>query len=92
MASGLAALAMLALSASAQHTTVEKNGVNGRIETDYNAAGKAIEMRTIGPDGKVQQKVDYEYPPGSYVAQQTDTSYWPNGQIRKVVRLSLIHI
>lgn len=79
---------MLALSASAQHTTVEKNGVNGRIETDYNAAGKAIEMRTIGPDGKVQQKVDYEYPPGSYVAQQTDTSYWPNGQIRKVVRKS----
>ncbi|MGA7686030.1 MAG: hypothetical protein WCA58_13535 [Terriglobales bacterium] len=82
------ALAMLALSASAQHTTVEKNGVNGKIETDYNAAGKPVEMRTLGPDGKVQQKVDYEYLPGYYVAQQTDTTYWPNGRIRRVTHKS----
>jgi hypothetical protein len=82
------ALALLAFSASAQHTTVEKNGVNGKIETDYNAAGKPMEMRTLGPDGKIQQKVDYEYPPGHYVAQQTDTTYWPNGQIRRVTHKS----
>ena len=82
------ALAMLAFSASAQHTVVEKNGVNGKIETDYNAAGKPVEMRTLGPDGKIQQRVDYEYPPGHYVAEQTDTAYWPNGRIRRVTHKS----
>jgi len=70
----------------AQHTVVEKNGLNGRIETDYNAAGKATEMRTIGADGKLQQKVDFEYLPGFYVAQQTNTTYWPSGQLRRVAR------
>jgi hypothetical protein len=70
----------------AQHTVVEKNGVGARIETDYNAAGKTTEMRTIGSDGKLQQKVDYEYLPGFYVAQQTNTTYWPSGQLRRVAR------
>ncbi len=70
----------------AQHTTVEKNGLAGTIETDYNAAGKASEMRTIGADGKLQQRVQYEYLPGNYAPDQTDTTYWPNGQMRKVVR------
>ena len=70
----------------AQRTVVEKNGVGGSIETDYNAAGKATEMRTIGADGKLQQKVDYEYLPGFYVAQQTNTTYWPSGQLRRVAR------
>ena len=70
----------------AQHTTVEKNGLAGTIETDYNAANKATEMRTLGVDGKLQQKVQYEYLAGYYVPQQTDTTYWPSGQIRKVVR------
>src|ERR1700691_2043539 len=70
----------------AQHTVVEKNGLAGIIETDYNAAGKVAEMRTIGVDGKLQQKVQYEYLPGHYVADQTDTTYWPSGQVRKVVR------
>lgn len=72
----------------AQHTVVENNGVGGRIETDYNAAGKATEMRTIGPDGKLLQKIDYEYLPGYYVAQQTDTGYWPNEKPHKVSRNS----
>ncbi len=70
----------------AQHTTVEKNGLAGTIETDYNTAGKASEMRTIGTDGKLQQRVQYEYLPGNYAPNQTDTTYWPNGQMRKVVR------
>lgn len=43
-------------------------------------------MRTIGGDGKLQQKVDYQYLPGYYGAQQTDTTYWPNGKVRKIVR------
>jgi len=85
----LALSALLVCSAAtgmAQHTVVEKNGVSGRIETDYSAAGKATQMRTIGADGKLQQKVDYEYLPGHYVAQQTNTTYWPNGQLRRVAR------
>jgi hypothetical protein len=83
----LAVSALLVWSAAdsmAQHTTVEKNGVGGRIETDYNTAGKATEMRTIGADGKLQQKAEYEYLPGYYVAQKIDTSYWPNGRVRRV--------
>lgn len=80
------ALAFGANIAAAQKTVVEKNGLAGTIETDYNAAGKATEMRTIGADGKVQQRVQYEYLPGYYVPQQTDTTYWPNGRLRKVVR------
>lgn len=76
----------LACAAAAQHTSVENNGLAGKIETDYNAAGKATEMRTISADGKLQQKVDYEYLPGYYGAQQVDTTYWPNGKVRKVVR------
>ena len=77
-------LACSAATGMAQHTVVKKNGVGGRIEIDYNAADKATEMRTIGADGKLQQKVDYEYLPGYYGAQQTDTTFWPNGQIRRV--------
>jgi hypothetical protein len=83
----LALSALLACGAAtgmAQHTVVEKNGVAGKIEIDYNAADKPTEMRTIGADGKLQQKVDYEYVPGYYSAQQTDTTYWPNGQVRRV--------
>ncbi len=38
----------LSVIAFAQRTVVEKNGVGGRIETDYNAAGKVTEMRTVG--------------------------------------------
>ena len=85
----LALPALLACGAAtlvAQHTVVDRNGVGGKIEMDYNAAGKVTEMRTIGADGKLQQKVDYEYLPGYYSAQQTDTTYWPNGVVRKVVR------
>ena len=73
-----------AAAAVAQHTEVRPNGVNGKIEMDYDAAGKVTETRTIGPDGKVQQKVDYEYLPGYYGAQQTDTTYWPNGKVRRI--------
>ena len=79
-------LACSAAAGMAQHTVVEKNGVGGRIETDYNVAGKVTQMRTIGADGKLQQKADYEYIPGHYVAQRTDTTYWPNGKARRVTR------
>ncbi len=81
----LALLACFAATLVAQHTVVQKNGA-GKIEMDYNAAEKVTETRTIGADGKVQQKVDYEYLPGYYGAQQTDTTYWPNGKVRRVAR------
>lgn len=80
------ALGFCTIPVMAQRTTVEKNGLAGTIETDYNSAGKATEMRTIGTDGKLQQRVQYENLPGNYVPDQTDTTYWPNGQRRKVVR------
>lgn len=79
----LAVLAWGATTLVAQHTVVKKNG-DGKIEMDYNAAEKVTETRTIGADGKVQQKVDYEYLPGYYGAQQTDTTYWPNGNVRRI--------
>lgn len=74
-----------AASLFAQHTVVEENGA-GKIQTDYNAAKQVTQMRTLGADGKLQQKVEYEYLPGYYGAQQTDTTYWPNGTIRKTSR------
>jgi hypothetical protein len=80
-----ALLACSVATAVAQHTVVEKNE-GGRIESDYNAAEKITEMRTFGADGNLQQKVDYEYLPGYYVAQQTSTSYWPNAKVRRVAR------
>jgi hypothetical protein len=82
----LALLGCAAAAATAQHTEVKNNGVNGKIEMDYNAAGKVTETRTVGPDGKVQQKVDYEYLRGYFGAQQTDTTYWPSGKVRRIAR------
>lgn len=80
----LASIVTLTATGIAQHTVVRNNGVGGRIETDYNAAGGAAEIRTIGADGKLQQKVNYEYQPGYYVPQETDTTYWPNGKVRRI--------
>jgi hypothetical protein len=71
---------------AAQHTVVKSNGTAGKIEMDYNAAEKVTEIRTIGADGKLQQKVDYEYLPGYYGAQQTDATYWSSGEVRRVAR------
>ncbi len=85
MVSALPALLLYGTAmASAQHTEVKNNGVGEKIEIDYSAARRLTEMRTIGADGKVQQKADYEYIPGYYSAQQTDTTYWPDGKVRKV--------
>ena len=81
----LALLALGATTSVAQHTVVRPNGA-GKIEMDYNAEDKVTETRTVGVDGKVQQKVDYEYLPGYFGAQQTDTTYWPNGKVRRIAR------
>jgi hypothetical protein len=70
----------------AQHTVVQEAGAGRKVEMDYDAAGKVTQTRTIGADGKLEQKSDFEYRLGNFVAQQTDTSYWPDGKVRKVVR------
>jgi hypothetical protein len=82
----LTLLVCCAATTVAQHTVVQNNGVSGKIEMDYSAAGQVTQMRTIGADGKLQQKTDYEYIPGYYGAQQTNTTYWPDGKVRRVAR------
>ncbi len=56
------------------------------MELHYNAAGQVTETRTLGPDGQVLEKDALDYSPGAYVPQTTSTSYWPNGQTRRVAR------
>jgi hypothetical protein len=70
----------------AQKTVVQDAGGGRKLEFDYNAAGQVTEQRTIGPDGKLLQRVDFEYHPGFFGADQTNTSYWPDGKVNKVAR------
>jgi len=82
----LVALLAGAAPLSAQRTVVQDAGGGRKIELHYNAAGKVTETRTIGADGKLLEKNVLEYPPGALVAQSVLTSYWPNGQVRKITR------
>ena len=77
-----------AIVGAAQHTAVKDAGSGRKIELDYDASDKVTQQRTIGPDGKVQEKVDYEYLPGYMGPQQTNTTYWPDGKIRKITRVT----
>jgi hypothetical protein len=74
-----------ALAAFGQHTTVQDAGGGRKIELDYNSANQVVQTRTIGPDGKLMQKVDYEYQPGYAGPQQTTISYWPDGKTPHIV-------
>ena len=68
----------------AQKTVVGDAGGGRKLEFDYNAADQVIEQRTIGADGKLEQKVDYRVPLRAFiVADQTNTSYWPDGKVHK---------
>ena len=83
----LTLLTLLAGSAAAgfaQHSVVQDAGGGRKTELDYNAADRVTQERTVGPDGKVMEKVDYEYLPGYLGPQQTNTAYWPNGKVRKI--------
>ena len=73
-----------AVSGLAQHTVVKDIGSGRKLELDYDASDKVTQQRTIGPDGKVQEKVDFQYLPGYLGAQQTNTTYWPDGKVRKI--------
>ncbi len=83
---------LLLLSAArlfAQKTVVQDIGGGRKMEMDYNAAGKLIESRTIESDGKLLEKIDYEYLPGYFGAQQTNVSYWSDGKtVRSVTRVT----
>ena len=70
----------------AQKTVVQDAGGGKKLEFDYNAAGQVTEQRTVGADGKLEQKVDYEHRPGYYVADQTTTFYWPDGKVHRITR------
>jgi hypothetical protein len=67
----------------AQKTVVQDAGGGRKLEFDYNAAGQVMQQRTIGADGKLLQRVDFEYRPGFFGADQTNTTYWPDGKINK---------
>ncbi len=70
----------------AQKTEVRDAGGGRKLEFHYNAAGQVTEQSTIGADGKLEQKVDYEYRPGYFVADETTTFYWPDGKVRRITK------
>ncbi len=48
---------------------------------DYDAHGRVVEIRTIGPNGKLQVTIDYAYSPNYELVTTTkNTSYWPDGK------------
>ena len=75
-----------AASSLAQKTVRQDAGGGRKLEFDYNAAGQVTEQRTLGADGKLEQKVDYEYRPGYFVAAQTTTFYWPDGKVHRITK------
>jgi len=80
----LAVSVLTSLPALAQRTVVQDAGGGRKLELQYNAAGQATQIKTIGADGQLLQVQNLEYPPGAYVPQSTTTSYWPNGKVHKV--------
>jgi YD repeat-containing protein len=68
----------------AQQSVVEDAGGGRKTEQDYDASDRVIQQRTVDADGKVMEKIDYEYVPGHIGPQQTSTAYWPNGKVRKI--------
>ncbi len=69
-----------ALTGLAQRTEVKDVGAGMKMEFDYNAANQVTETRTVGADGKILQKVEYEYQSGFVGPQQTTINYWPDGK------------
>ncbi len=82
----LTLLLAAALPTLAQRTVVQDLGGGRKIELHYNAAGKATESRTLGPNGQLLQQQVLEYRPGAYVPQTTTTAYWPNGKVHSITR------
>ncbi len=86
-----ALLALLAGSAAlgfAQHSVVQDADGGRKTELDYDPTDRVAQQRTIGADGKLMEKIDYEYLPGYFGPQQTNTAYWPNGKVRKITQVT----
>ncbi len=66
---------------NAQNTTTTENGPNGKQEMDHDARGRVVEIRTIGPDGKLLVKIDHTYSPNyEVITTSTSVSFWPDGR------------
>ena len=74
-------LAVLPAYVIAQKTTTVDNAPNGKQEMDYDARGRVVEIRTIGPDGKLLVKIDHTYSPNyEVITTSTSLSFWPDGK------------
>jgi hypothetical protein len=76
-------LAACSVAGFAQHTAVSDAGDGRKSELDYDAAGKIVQQRIIGADGKVVEKVSYETLPQNKDSRETTAVYWPDGKVRK---------
>ena len=70
------------LSSLAQKTVTKDAGAGAKEEMDYDAHGRVLGSRTIGPDGILQVRITYDYS-SSYevVTRTTNISYWPDGKL-----------
>ncbi len=78
----LAAIAMFAPVpyAVGQQTKVVDAGAGQKQEIVYDAGGQIVETRTIDAQGKLSVRVNYEFKPGYYAAQETTTNYFADGK------------
>lgn len=74
----------------AQHTEVQDAGSGRKTQTDYDATNKVTQQRTVGAEGNVLERVEYEYLTGHSepptVIRQTTTTYATDGRIREATR------
>jgi hypothetical protein len=72
--------AFFSSSSLAQKTVTKDAGAGAKEEMDYDAGGRIVGSRTIGPDGKLQVRIIYTYSPNyEIIIKTTNTSYWPDG-------------
>ncbi|MFZ1136784.1 MAG: hypothetical protein WAN69_17675 [Candidatus Korobacteraceae bacterium] len=64
----------------AQKTVVHDAGPGLKQEFDYDAAGRMVESRTVGTDGKIQVKIDYSFNSHGETDKQHEIHYWPDGK------------
>lgn len=66
----------------AQKVVVVDAGAGMKQEMVYDASGKVVEVRTLGPDGKLQVRNTFDFEPGFHTAKShTTTNYFPNGSV-----------
>ncbi len=70
----------LSLCSFAQKTVIHDAGPGLKQEFDYDAAGRMVESRTVGTDGKIQVKIDYSFNSHGETEKQHEIHYWPDGK------------